>query len=111
MKSGHSLKRTIFLDTVVFMEHEPFTTIPWGRLAETKRYELRVPMVVIRELDQHKDNPKGSQRRRDRSRSALKSLVPVGGVAAAAVVEHQEAHLWDWPLRAAIEAVALSHAF
>ncbi len=48
--------KTIFLDTNIFMHCDPPDQIPWLEVFETDRVEIIVPMIVVDELDRHKDN-------------------------------------------------------
>lgn len=61
----------IFIDTSVFLEHQPLDQIPWLDLVDAVACVLHVPMVVVRELDAQKDHPK-SERKRKRARDALR---------------------------------------
>ena len=57
--------KTIFLDTNIFMHCDPPDQIPWLEVFEADRVEIIVPMIVVDELDRHKDNhPQIKLRRR-----------------------------------------------
>ena len=62
-----------FLDTNVFLHYQPFDQIKWTEVLGTTNVVLVATPVVIRELDEHKDQHRISAIR-DRARAALKKI-------------------------------------
>lgn len=64
-------KKIVYVDTNSFLHLRDLKDLPWGALFPgVTEVDLMVASVVIEELDRHKVGP--SQRRRNRSRAALK---------------------------------------
>ncbi|MBP7808043.1 MAG: hypothetical protein KA163_02005 [Bacteroidia bacterium] len=46
----------IFLDTNIFLHFKAYTEIPWGEIINSNEYTLVIDMVVLQELDKHKNH-------------------------------------------------------
>lgn len=66
-------KCVAFLDTNIFMHCQPFDQINWPEILGSGQVELIVAPVVIRELDEHKDQHRVGAIR-ERARTALKKI-------------------------------------
>lgn len=62
-----------FIDTNIFLHYQPFDQIKWTEILDSTNVVLIATPVVIRELDEHKDQHRISGIR-DRARTALKKI-------------------------------------
>lgn len=62
-----------FLDTNIFLHYQPFEQIKWNEILSSPRVVLVATPIVIRELDEHKDQHRISATR-DRARTALRKI-------------------------------------
>jgi len=63
----------VFLDTNIFLHYQPFDQIRWSEVLKVPQIVLVIAPVVVRELDEHKDQHRLSTIR-DRARIALRKI-------------------------------------
>lgn len=63
----------VFLDTNIFLHYQPFDQINWAEVLGSSRVVLVATPIVVRELDEHKDQHR-TPKIRDRAQAALKKI-------------------------------------
>ncbi len=63
----------VFLDTNIFLHYQPFDQINWAEVLGLPRVVLVATPIVVRELDEHKDQNR-TPKIRDRAQAALRKI-------------------------------------
>lgn len=50
------MKKTAFLDTMIYLHYKPVEDLPWTRLLGADEVRLVIPHITLTELDKHKDS-------------------------------------------------------
>lgn len=60
----------LLLDTNIYLHFKDFEQIDWAAMVNDKEFAIVVPYTVIKEIDKHKDGPKGKIKTRAKAVSA-----------------------------------------
>ena len=64
--------KALFIDTNIFLHYRSFDEIDWLKLLNVDQIEIRLPSIVIQELDKHKYS--SSPKLRDKANKVIKKL-------------------------------------
>lgn len=64
--------KTLFIDTNIFLHYKSFDEIDWLSILEASQVEIRIPSIVIQELDKHKYS--NSSKLREKATKIIRKL-------------------------------------